>query len=92
MRHAVATIFAVPAPGGSPVPAALCGATISGWRIFPDVRFDPAQAAACQRCAQLVTASRCNSTLVDSDATGDPRTSTRTWPKKRISHADEEHQ
>lgn len=83
-RHAVATIFALPAPGGSPVPAAWCGATISGWRIFPrrQVR-SGARPPHASGCAQLVTASRCNSTFVDSDATGDPRTSIRTWPKKR---------
>ena len=55
MRHAVATVFAVPASGSSTAASALCGATISGWRIFPDVAFDPTQAAACQRCAQLVS-------------------------------------
>lgn len=68
----------------SPVPAAWCGATISGWRIFPrrQVR-SGARPPHASGCAQLVTASRCNSTFVDSDATGDPRTSIRTWPKKR---------
>jgi hypothetical protein len=55
VRHAVATVFAVPASGCSTAAAALCGAIITGWRIFPDVAFDPAQAAACQRCAQLVS-------------------------------------
>ena len=55
VRHAVATVFALPAAGVSPAPASLCGAAIRGWRIFPDVTFDPAQPAACQRCAQLVS-------------------------------------
>ena len=55
VRHAVATVFAVPASGRATAPPALCGATIRGWRIFPDVAFDPTQAAACQRCAQLVS-------------------------------------
>lgn len=55
VRRAVATVFAVPASGRATAPAALCGATISGWRIIPDVAFDPTQAAACQRCAQLVS-------------------------------------
>ena len=55
VRHAVATIFSVPAAGQDLAPTALCGARLRGWRIYPGCLFDPSHAAACQRCAQLVT-------------------------------------
>jgi len=56
VRHAVATIFGVPAAGQDFCePTALCGAPLRGWRIYPGCTFDPSHAAACQRCAQLVT-------------------------------------
>jgi hypothetical protein len=56
VRHAIATIFGVPAAGQDPCePTALCGAGLRGWRIYPGYTFDPAHGAACQRCAQLVT-------------------------------------
>ena len=50
VRHAVA--FAA----GDPIPAAICGAGIHGWFTFSAVTFDSGHAAACQRCAQLVSA------------------------------------
>jgi hypothetical protein len=56
VRHAVATMFCLPAAGQDPIePSALCGAELRGWRIFPDYIFDPSHGAACQRCAQLFT-------------------------------------
>jgi len=51
VRHAVATAFV-----GGPELAALCGANIHGWLVFSAVTFATGHAAACQRCAQLVTA------------------------------------
>jgi anti-sigma regulatory factor (Ser/Thr protein kinase) len=42
--------------GAGPPSRALCGADLADWIVFPDRRFDPGCAAACQRCAQLVTA------------------------------------
>lgn len=55
VRHAVATIFSLPAGPDLCEPTALCGTPLRGWRIYPGCRFDPAHGAACQRCAQLVT-------------------------------------
>src|SRR4051794_38066290 len=56
VRHAVATVFCLPAAGQDvSEPTALCGAPLRGWRIYPGYMFDSAHGAACQRCAQLVT-------------------------------------
>jgi hypothetical protein len=51
VRHAVSSAFI-----RSVRPAALCGARIHDWLVFPEVMFDPRHAAACQRCAQLISA------------------------------------
>jgi hypothetical protein len=50
IKHAVADPF--PQGGGRPV--ALCGADIHDWLIFADATFETGDAAACQRCGQLV--------------------------------------
>jgi hypothetical protein len=52
VRHAVATAVA-----SDPFRVALCGADIREWLLFAGVTFDSGHAAACQRCAQLVSAS-----------------------------------
>jgi hypothetical protein len=53
IKHAVAD----PYPrGGRPV--ALCGADIHDWLIFTDATFETGDAAACQRCSQLVSSAQ----------------------------------
>jgi hypothetical protein len=49
VRHAISSVFV------DGVPAALCGASVQHSLVFTRVKFDPGHAAACQRCAQLVS-------------------------------------
>lgn len=49
IKHAVADPML---RGGHPV--ALCGADIHDWLVFADAAFETGDAAACQRCGQLV--------------------------------------
>ena len=52
-RHAVAGQL-----GTVVGPLALCGVDVGGWRLFPGTEFAPGHRASCQRCAQLVVATR----------------------------------
>ncbi len=51
VRHAISAVLL-----GRTEPQATCGADITRWSLFPAVTFDPGHPAACQRCAQLVSA------------------------------------
>jgi hypothetical protein len=45
------------APAANPV-RTLCGADTTGWHVFPEQAFDPAEGAACLRCAHMTAGPR----------------------------------